>query len=64
MCIIPNCVTVTAEATLPCAECQELFGNVMRPSSFPPISLEEVAAGEAAVREILTARRAFTGEAG
>ncbi|MDD4865712.1 MAG: hypothetical protein PHQ28_00845 [Mycobacterium sp.] len=57
-------MTVTAEATLPCAECQELFGNVMRPSSFPPISLEEVAAGEAAVREILTARRAFTGEAG
>jgi len=58
MCIVPNCSTA-GPTTLPCDECRRLFGDFMQPSSFPPISLEQAQVNEAAVREVLRARRDF-----
>lgn len=59
MCIVPNCTTAGPEPTLPCDECRGLFGDFMQASRFPPISLEQAQANEAAVREVLRARRDF-----
>jgi cytidine deaminase len=62
MCLVANCTNVAPEPTLPCDACRDLFGDFMQPSSFAPISVEQVEANEAAVREIFRARREMTGE--
>jgi hypothetical protein len=61
MCLVANCTNVASEPMLPCDDCRALFGDFMQPRSFAPISLEQVEASEAAVREIFRARRDMTG---
>lgn len=67
-CPLPGCANPVTDPSVPCQECLDIFGSMLRPSSRPPLTSDEVAAGladrDAAVRAAYLARHEIAGSAG
>jgi len=56
-CVLPGCVNLVAAWGDACSECRAVFGPMLRETSGPPLTADEIAARDSDVRHAYRYRR-------